>query len=307
MFLNSKTFQKIYYSTDFQKHLILKVVDEAHVIYSWGLVASGLAKGLQSHSQLDDVCEFRPSYGDLGQALTATDKVPVLLLSATCRPIAIERIWNSLKLTPQNRVQIQGELVRPEIRYIRIYLTRPLETAEDITQFIPHQDVISDVDLPSTIIYSRSQDSTFVVSKVVHSARGNPKGAEDGNSPCCRTYHASTGPQDKLTRASEYGQGCFRIISATTALGLGQDWHEVQSVIIMRAMDPDVIIQMAGRGGRGENKASLAIMLFEPERKKGQNQIEDFDVNANQNDDDRMHALRLTPVCLRVALNVDTL
>ncbi|KAG0145698.1 hypothetical protein CROQUDRAFT_559338 [Cronartium quercuum f. sp. fusiforme G11] len=78
MLLNSKRFQRLYYSTDFQKHLVLRLIDEAHVIYLWGLVASGLTKGFPSHTQLDGVCKFRPKDDNLGQALTAMDNIPVL-------------------------------------------------------------------------------------------------------------------------------------------------------------------------------------------------------------------------------------
>lgn len=303
--MNNTAFAKIYYSSDFQKHLVLKVVDEAHVIYSWGLVASGHSKRLQSHNGLQDICKFRPSYGHLGQALMATDKVPLLLLSATCRPVAIKSILRSLSLLPRNITMIKGELCRPEIRWIRLYCTRPLDTVEDLEQLIPHKSTVSDHEMVRTLIYSGTQNSTWTSTQMVHLARGNPLQAHDGNSPCARRYHASTGPNDKMTRAEEYGNGEFSTICCTNALGLGQDWSIVDQVIILGGMDPDVMIQMGGRGGRG-GKGSLVLMLVEPFRTLGKNSIEDFENVSSLNDDDRMNALRITPVCLRIALSADT-
>lgn len=305
IFLNSATFSKVYYSSDFQKHLILKVVDEAHVIYSWGLVASGQAKRLQIHCILQDVCEFRPSYGDLGKALLATDSVPLLLLSATCRPIAVQNILKSLSLLPRNITMIDGELIRPEIRWIRMYLTRPLYSCEDLAQLIPHKSEVLDEDMTQTLTYCGTQNATWTASESLHLARGNPQQAHDGNSSCCRRYHASTGPKDKLTRAQDYGDGKFSTMACTNALGLGQDWSIVDQVIILGGMDPDVMIQMGGRGGRG-GKKSLVIMLVEPFRQTGRNSIADFNEVSTMNDDDRTSALRITPVCLRIALSSDT-
>lgn len=201
---------------------------------------------------------------------------------------------------------IEGELTRPEIRWIRMYLSRPLSTAEDLLQLIPHESVVPDEEMIQTLIYSGTQNSTWTVSRVVHSARGNAKQAHDGNSPCCRRYHASTGPQDKLTQAEDYGDSKFSTMSCTNALGLGQDWSIVDQVIILGAMDLDVMIQMGGRGGRGKGKSALVIMLVEPFRTLGRNALEDFEKISVMNDDDRTSALRITPVCLRVALTLDT-
>lgn len=276
------------------------------MVYSWGLVASGSAKRLHSHNAVQDICEFRPSYGSIGDALMATDRVPLLLLSATCRPIAIQRILASLHIVPRNITMIEGELTRPEIRWIRMYLTRPLSTAEDLYQLIPHQSIVPDEEMIRTLIYSGTQNATWTVSRVVHSARGNVQQAHDGNSSCCRRYHASIGPKDKLTRAEEYGDSKFSTMSCTNALGLGQDWSIVDQVIILGAMDPDVMIQMGGRGGRGMGKSCLVIMLVEPFRTLGRNSLKDFEKISVMNDDDQTSALRITPVCLRVALTLDT-
>ncbi|OAV97620.1 hypothetical protein PTTG_01926 [Puccinia triticina 1-1 BBBD Race 1] len=96
--LNNGMFRRMFFDRKFQSKLVLTVIDEAHMVYVWGLVASGLGKKISSHMKIQDRGIFRPSYGDLGARLLATYGVPILLLSATCRPVAIEKILNSLKM-----------------------------------------------------------------------------------------------------------------------------------------------------------------------------------------------------------------
>ncbi|OAV85941.1 hypothetical protein PTTG_10406 [Puccinia triticina 1-1 BBBD Race 1] len=108
--LNNGMFQRVFFDCKFQSKLVLTVIDKAHMVYVWGLVASGLGKKISSHMKIQDQGIFRPSYGDLGARLLATYGVPILLLFATCQPIAIEKILNSLKILPKNMEKIQGKL-----------------------------------------------------------------------------------------------------------------------------------------------------------------------------------------------------
>ncbi|KAA1136706.1 ATP-dependent DNA helicase sgs1 [Puccinia graminis f. sp. tritici] len=98
--LNSPIFRDIYFNPTFQSHLSLVAVDEAHMVYVWGLVASGASEGLNSHARHGERGCFRVSYGKPATRLMATNGTPLLMMSATCRPIAIKRILGSLKLNP---------------------------------------------------------------------------------------------------------------------------------------------------------------------------------------------------------------
>ncbi|PLW24068.1 hypothetical protein PCANC_28703 [Puccinia coronata f. sp. avenae] len=48
-FVDNELLGLLYYKPEFQARLITIVIDKAHIIYSWGLVASGKAKNSSAH------------------------------------------------------------------------------------------------------------------------------------------------------------------------------------------------------------------------------------------------------------------
>ncbi|KAG0141164.1 hypothetical protein CROQUDRAFT_52089, partial [Cronartium quercuum f. sp. fusiforme G11] len=160
----------LYYSTKFQKHLVLKVMDEAHVIYLWGLVSSGLTKGLHK-AILNWVMSV--SSGQNMVTLGRHSKQQKMFLSFHCLP-------------PADLLQLNK-----------------------FSTLIPHHTQVANDNLPSTIIYSSKQDATFTVSQQVHLAQSHPTGVNDGNSMCCWVYHAATSPKEKSTHTSDYDKGVF--------------------------------------------------------------------------------------------------
>lgn len=230
----------------------------------------------------------------------------LLLMSAKCCPLAIRAIQSSLKIVSKNMTVIQGELTRPENRFIRIYLTRPINSAEDLASLFGPQSVISDEEMIPTLIYSGTRNATGVVIDVVCKARGHPDDACNGNSSCICRYHSVTGERDQVKRVQDYGEGKFAILSCTSALGLGQNWTRVKIVIIMGAMDPAESNQMAGRAGR-DGQEGLVIHFVQPVMTPGKNSPAEIEVSTHMDDEDCMHALRVTPCCLQVAYSVDNL
>lgn len=302
--MNSPLFDKVYFNDNFQKRLVLKVIDEAHMINSWGLVASGKAKFLSSHPKGADRAVFRPSYGNLGARFMASNHVPVLLMSATCRPVAVEGIKKSLRMPDQTLHMLRGELACPEVRLIRVTMKHSMKSCDDLLVFYPLKSDVPDHLLPPTLIYSTSQNNTWITLSVCNRARGTPRDRFNGRSTFGGRYHAATGEKDKIKRASDFAQGSFSLLCCTMALGLGQNWKRVRRVIHVGRGDPSCIEQMLGRCGR-DGKLGLGILLVEDKRRNGKNKIEDFNNSMPQTDDDRMDALAITPVCLRIALCID--
>jgi ATP-dependent DNA helicase RecQ len=307
IFLNSKAFDKVYFSTTFQNRLALIVIDEAHMVYIWGLVESSTSKTITSvHLRIEDYALFRPCYGKLGPHLLFRNDKPILLLSATCRPVAVEGIMKSLKLNDDNLDILRGELTRPEIRIIRVTMDYSLASTLDLVKLFPSSKDVLDDDLVPSLIYSSSRNRTLTAMAVIDMARETPGAAFMPPSTCIRRFHSCTGDQDKVDCIDDFASGRFPLISCTMALGLGQNWKRVRLVVHIGRGDPASVCQMIGRCGR-DGRPGLAIMLVEKNLRNGKNSVDQFAPGALQTDPDRMDALAITPVCLRIAFSLDNL
>ncbi|PLW28819.1 hypothetical protein PCANC_25193 [Puccinia coronata f. sp. avenae] len=303
VFLNSSLFTSMFFSSKFQKILGLIVVDEAHMIYLWGLVASKQSKTITSFDRHQDRALFHPSYGCMATRLMATNNIPLLLLSATCRPIAVEAIRNNLWLLPKDLTIVNGELTRPEIRLIQVTMQSTLKSCDDLLRLYAPDTKVSAEKIVPTIIYSGTQNATFQVMKVVNKARHTKWHEYNPEDKFVRRYHLCTGDEDQKANMADYSKNVFPLMLATMALGLGQNLKRVRCVVHMGRGNPSAIMQMVRRCGR-DGSTGLGILFMEPKWVLGKNAIEDFD-KGPQGDDDRMDALAVTPVCLRIALTVD--
>jgi superfamily II DNA helicase RecQ len=140
---------------------------------------------------------------------------------------------------------------------------------------------------------------------VLDRARGSADSVNNSESTFARRFHSITGDLCKIDVADDFAAGKFPIVSATMALGLGQNWSRVRSVIHMGRGDPAAICQMLGRCGR-DGRPGVAIMYVEKTRIGGKNQVDQILDGVEQSDDDRMDGLAITPVCLRIAFSLDT-
>lgn len=302
--LTSPTFDRLWRDSRFQARLVLSVVNEAHMVYTWGLVESGQAKRLASHVRVQDAGVFRLSYGDLARRFLSTVKIPLLLMSATCTPQAIDAILANLKLDSQDVRFSRAELTRPEIRLIRRTFKRPLKAA--LRGLFTHHTVIPTSLIPPTLLYSGTQNATLEYLQIINTSQGQPNETANPVADFARRYHASTGPVTKVEAVAAFVTGSLVILCCTLALGLGQTWHQVRRVIVVGRQDPCNWVQMAGRCGR-DGRRGLGILLVENKRTNGKNEVADFGSPTVMTDDDKMDALGITVVCLRVALAVDLL
>ncbi|EFP74574.2 uncharacterized protein PGTG_00530 [Puccinia graminis f. sp. tritici CRL 75-36-700-3] len=305
IFLNSALWDQVYFCANFQDRLALVVVDEAHIIYQWGLVESGSGKHKRNLlGRLEDLGIFRPSYGKLGGRLLTRNKKPILLMSATCRPTAVDAIKISLKLEDHNLKVVSSELTRPEIRIIRLPILTSITSCADLLDIFAPKAETPDSCVVPTLIYSGTRNRTKHVMKALDLARGTPGNSSRPNSSFVRRFHSCTGEKDKLKLVEDFASKKLPVISCTMALGMGQNWSRVRCVIQMGRSDPSAICQMIGRAGR-DGRPGLAIVYVEPKRTGGKNSVDDFAGCDRQNDEDRMDALAITPVCLRIAFAID--
>ncbi|KAI7963771.1 hypothetical protein MJO29_004198 [Puccinia striiformis f. sp. tritici] len=305
IFLNSPLWDQVYFSANFQDRLVLIVVDEAHIIFQWGLVDQCNSKDkLAVLGRVEDIGIFRPCYGKMGARLLTRNKKPILLMSATCRPVAVAAIMKTLKLEDHNLEMVQGELTRPEIRIIRVPMECSMSSCDDIMSLFAPKAEVPNKSVVPTLIYSGTRNGTKSVMKSIDRARMTPGHSERPNSNFVRRFHSITGTKDKVKLVKDYANKVFPVISCTMALGMGQNWSRVRAVVQMGRADPATICQMIGRAGR-DGRPGLAIIYSEKRRVGGKNTLEDFGDLTSQRDEDRMDALAVTPVCLRIAFAID--
>ncbi|KNE97851.1 hypothetical protein PSTG_08873 [Puccinia striiformis f. sp. tritici PST-78] len=228
IFLNNQRFTDLFHDTSFQDRLATILVDEAHLLYGWGMVKSGKAKKSSAHKRHGDRAIFRPSYGQISRQLMATQGIPVLLLSATCRPQALEAIQKNLKIPDANIDVLRAELTRPKIRILRFPMECSLKSVKDLTEMFGKKEDVENEEVVPTLIYSGTRNATLEVMKVVNTARGTTGGEFNPKNEVIRRYHACTGDMEKEDVISGYESGNFSCISCTMALGLGQNWKRVR-------------------------------------------------------------------------------
>ncbi|KAA1122120.1 hypothetical protein PGTUg99_028820 [Puccinia graminis f. sp. tritici] len=305
IFLNSRLWDQVYCCPNFQNRLALVVIDEAHIIYQWGLVESSSGKDKAvALGRIEDIAIFRPCYGKMGGRLLTRNGKPILLMSATCRPIAVEAIKKSLKFEDHNVCVVRGELTRPEIRIIRVPITSSMAACTDLVHWFARQSDVPDDKVVPTLIYSSTRNQTLQVMKVVDEARGTPGTSMRPNVMLVRRFHSCTGEKDKLKVVKDFAAGKLPMISCTMALGMGQNWSRVRRVFQMGRGDPSAICQMVGQAGR-DGQRGLAILFVEKTQKGGKNKVAAFDWSKKAEENDRMDALVVTPVCLRIAFAID--
>ncbi|KAA1124043.1 ATP-dependent DNA helicase sgs1 [Puccinia graminis f. sp. tritici] len=167
----------------------------------------------------------------------ATNGTPLLMMSATCRPIAINSILESFKLTRQMVTFVEAELTRPEICMLRIDMQKSLASSEDLSDLYSTQEQTPDNEIIPTFIYSTTRNLTGQVLDVINNA--HEANQEDNPfSTFARRYHSITGDMEKSDVTGDFTKGVFPVVSSTMALGLGQNWKRVRCVIHMGRGDP---------------------------------------------------------------------
>ncbi|KAA1126851.1 ATP-dependent DNA helicase sgs1 [Puccinia graminis f. sp. tritici] len=190
---------------------------------------------------------------------------------------------------------VRAELTRPEIRILRINMKYSLASSDNLAGLYSSQEQTPDSEIIPTLIYSTTKNLTGQVLEVLNRARETHHGEDDPFSKFARRYHSATGDLDKSDVINDFTNVVFPVVSSTMALGLGQNWKRVRSVIHMGRGNPASICKMLGQCGR-DGKPGLAIMFVKPNRKNGKNCVTDFTNVKFQNDDDRMDALGYVPL-----------
>lgn len=204
----------------------LLVVDEAHCISEWG----------------DD---FRPDYRRIRQFRERINQPPVLALTATATPKVRSDILQHLGLVPERCVVTEGDIDRPNI-YLRV---KHHEKESDRQKSVI--DALQEV-TGAGIVYT---DSRQRAEDWANFLRGRL--TED-----VAVYHAGLDASHRERIQEGFLQGHIRVVTATTAFGMGIDRPDIERIIhVAVPATIDAYYQEIGRAGR-DGRMSGAYMLL---------------------------------------------
>jgi len=213
----------------------LIVIDEAHCISTWG------------H-------DFRPSYRQILQFIQAVEKVnpeiKILGLTATADDRVEKDIERQLSSTMQKVHILRENMDRPNIQL------SVLAAGGIAAKLFLCKDLLSRLE-GSGLIYCATRENTELVAEYLQ---------QEGVSIIA--YHAGLESEEKRKIQTAFSQDQYKVVSATTALGMGIDKGNLRFIIHFDIPGSiTAYYQEVGRCGRDGLKAQ-GIMLYDPADKK---------------------------------------
>lgn len=205
----------------------LIVIDEAHCISEWG------------H-------DFRPDYLEIGQAIKALGRPPVLALTATATHDVVSDVVRHLKMTKP--LIVNTGVLRENLHFSVCHVTDGREKTLKIGKTL---DFIAN-HAGSGIVYAATIKEVERFFDALHAA---------GISVV--KYHGKLTARERTTAQDAFMLNQARIIVATNAFGMGIDKPDIR--FILHAQMPGSLesyYQEAGRGGR-DGAAAHCCLLFD--------------------------------------------